>query len=254
MAGALRLDIVIPVYNEAHVLERSVTILSDFLHRHLDQYACCVVVADNASTDGTLAVAQRLAAERPEEVACLHLPQKGRGRALRAAWLASTADIMSYMDVDLSTGLEALPALVGAVRDGADLAIGSRLLPASCTIRSPKREFISRCYNIMTKVSHQTRISDMQCGFKAISRTAAHELLPMVQNNEWFFDTELLLLAEKWDYCIAEVPVQWVEDPDSRVKIMKTALEDIRGLLRLRFQPPMRPTRTMAAGYGRQDA
>ncbi len=241
--SGLRVDTVIPVYNEEHVLAQSVETLRAFLHGHLSLHRWRIVVADNASTDGTLAVAQRLAAQHPDEVGYVHLPQKGRGRALRRAWLESDADILSYMDVDLSTGIEAYPELVQAIVNGYDLATGSRLLPQSHTTRSPKREFISRCYNLMTKVSHFTRISDMQCGFKAISRRAAHELVPLVENNEWFFDTELLLLAEKFGYRIKEIPVRWVEDPDSRVNIPKTAMEDIRGLTRLRLHPPARPAR-----------
>ncbi len=242
--SGLRVDAVIPVYNEEHVLARSVETLRAFLREHLSQHRWRIVVADNASIDGTLAVAQRLAAQYPGEVAYIHLPRKGRGRALRRAWLESDADILSYMDVDLSTGIESYPELVQAIVNGYDVSTGSRLLPQSQTTRSPKREFISRCYNLMTKVSHFTHISDMQCGFKAISRKAAFELVPLVQNNEWFFDTELLLLAEKFGYRIKEIPVRWVEDPDSRVNIRKTAMEDIRGLTRLRLHPPARPSRT----------
>ena len=142
------------------------------------------------------------------------------------------------MDVDLSTELEAFPLLVQSIVNGYDIAIGSRLLPGSRTTRSHKREVISRGYNLLVKLSHFTRISDAQCGFKAISRSAAQALTPLVQNQQWFFDTELLLLAAKRGYKIKEIPVHWVEDPDSRVDVIRTALEDIRGLLRLRFSPP----------------
>lgn len=237
----LRLDAVIPVYNEEHVLADSVARLRAFLMDRMGAYRWRIVIADNASSDATLQVANRLAAQHPHEVAVVHLPQKGRGRALRYAWLHSDADILSYMDVDLSTDLAAYPELVQAIVNGYDIAIGSRLLPESRTNRSAKREFISRCYNLITKATHFTRISDMQCGFKAISRQAAQDLVPLVQNNEWFFDTELLLLAEKFGYRVKEVPVHWVEDPDTRVKILATALEDLRGLARLRFRPPPRP-------------
>lgn len=233
-----RVDLVIPVYNEAHVLEGSVQTVRAFLIERLKPHKWRIVVADNASTDATLAVAQRLAEAHPEEVGYLHLDQKGRGRALKAAWLSSDADVLSYMDVDLSTDLEAYPELVQHIINGYDVAIGSRLLPASRTTRSPKREVISRTYNLMIKLSHFSRISDAQCGFKAVSREAAQTLLPSIENNEWFFDTELLLLAEKRGFRIREVPVRWVEDPDTRVNVVKTALEDLRGLVRLRFRPP----------------
>lgn len=234
-------DVVIPVYNEEHVLERSVDTLRSYLGEHLP-YRWRVVVADNASTDGTLTVAQGLAA-RHEDVEVLHLPEKGRGRALRAAWLASEADAVSYMDVDLSTDLSAFPPLVAAIlEEGYDVAIGTRLARGSQTRRSPRREVISRLYNLIIKALFFTRFSDAQCGFKALSRQAARELVPLIENQEWFFDTELLLLAEKGGYRIKEVPVRWEEDPDTRVRIASTVAEDLRGLLRLRLKRiPKRP-------------
>jgi glycosyltransferase involved in cell wall biosynthesis len=235
-------DIVIPVYNEEHVLARSVETLRAFLPDNLP-HTWRVVVADNASTDGTLAVAQGLAEHHPAEVAVVHLPQKGRGRALRAAWLGSEADVLVYMDVDLSTDLAALPSLVdGIAVEGYDVAIGSRLARGAHTTRSLRREVISRVYNLLIKAIHFTRFSDAQCGFKAVSRQAARQLVPLIKNEEWFFDTELLILAEKGGYRIKDIPVRWVEDPDTRVKIASTVSEDIRGLLRLRFSRiPKRP-------------
>ena len=232
-----RVDAIIPVYNEEHILAQSVETLRDFLTQHLQPHRWRIVVADNASIDHTLDVAKELTERYPDEVGYIHLDEKGRGRALRRAWLESDADILSYMDVDLSTGLESYPLLVQSIINGYDIAIGSRLMPESQTNRSPKREFISRSYNLLIKVSHQARFADAQCGFKAISHTAAQALIPLVENQEWFFDTELLLLAQKRDYKIKEIPVRWVEDPDSRVNIRKTAMEDISGLLRMRFRP-----------------
>ena len=242
-------DIVIPVYNEEHVLARSVETLRAFLRDNLSvrqaglPHTWRVVVADNASTDGTLAVAQGLAEQHPAEVAVVHLPQKGRGRALRAAWLGSKADVLVYMDVDLSTDLSALPPLVDSIAvEGYDVAIGSRLARGAHTTRSLRREVISRVYNLLIKAIHFTRFSDAQCGFKAVSRQAAQALVPLIKNEEWFFDTELLILAEKGGYRIKDIPVRWVEDPDTRVKIASTVSEDIRGLLRLRFtRIPKRP-------------
>jgi len=229
-------DAVIPVYNEEHVLEQSVQALHAFLGEHLP-YDWRILVADNASTDGTLSVARRLSAEVPR-VACLHLEQKGRGRALRAAWLESSADVVSYMDVDLSTELAAYPTLIRAIaEEGYDVATGSRLARGSRTSRSFKREAISRAYNLLIKGVLWTRFSDAQCGFKALSRRAADVLVPLVQNNEWFFDTELLVLAEKKGYRIKDLPVRWVEDPDTRVRLGPTIAEDLRGLWRLRTRP-----------------
>lgn len=229
-------DAVIPVYNEEHVLARSVATLRSSLAEHLP-YPWTIVIADNASTDGTLALAQELARQY-SEVRTIHMPEKGRGRALRAAWSQSQADILSYMDVDLSTDLSAYPPLVRAIaEEGYDIAIGSRLMREAQTTRSLRREFISRSYNLLVKAMFFTRFSDAQCGFKALSRRAVQGLLPLVENQEWFFDSELLILAERKGYRITEIPVRWVEDPDSRVNVPKTALEDIRGLLRLRFRP-----------------
>ena len=238
-------DIVIPVYNEEHVLTDSVATLRKFLAEGFaHQYR--IVVADNASTDGTLAVAQRLAEEHTD-VACLHVPQKGRGRALRAAWLDSPADIVCYMDVDLSTDLEAFPPLIESIAsEGYDVATGSRLAREADIRRSLRREAISRGYNVMIKGLFFTRFSDAQCGFKAASRRAVQDLVPLIENNEWFFDTELLILAEKAGYRLKEVPVRWLEDPDSRVNVPKTVWEDVRGLLRLRWKRPWRGLRRVA--------
>ena len=227
---------VIPVYNEEHVLARSIATLREFLRQNIAQ-RWRVVIVDNGSTDGTWEVAQALSREHPEVIA-LHLEEKGRGRALRRAWLESTSDIVSYMDVDLSTELAAFPRLIQAIEEGYDIAIGSRLARGAAVKRSLLREFTSRSYNLLIKVMFRTKFSDAQCGFKALSARAARELVPLIQDQKWFFDTELLLLAHRRGYRIKEVPVTWVEDPDSRVSITKTALDDVKGLLRMRFRPP----------------
>jgi glycosyltransferase involved in cell wall biosynthesis len=235
-------DVVIPVYNEEHVLAQSVATLRQFLSKGFP-HKWRILIADNASTDSTLAVAQELAEKHPD-VASLHIPEKGRGRALKASWLGSAADIVSYMDVDLSTELEAFPPLIEAIASGGyHVATGSRLSPASKTTRCLKRETISRGYNLMIKALFFTRFSDAQCGFKALSRQAVRELVPLIENNEWFFDTELLILAEKAGYPVKDIPVRWLEDPDTRVNIRKTVWEDIRGLVRLRLRRPWRAVR-----------
>ncbi len=227
--------IVIPVYNEEAALPKGIATLSAYLERYCP-YNWHVTIANNASTDNTLAVAQELAAA-DSHVSVLHLDRKGRGRALKAAWLASEADILAYMDVDLSTNLQSFLPLIAPLATGhSDVAIGSRLLKGAVVTRQWKRELISRSYNLLIKLFCRNAFSDAQCGFKAIKRSVARELLPAIENNEWFFDTELLLLAEERGLRVYEVPVDWIEDLDSRVKIVSTATEDIKGLLRVRSQ------------------
>ena len=227
-------DVVIPVYNEEDALPVSIPRLCAFLGDHLPN-PWRVTIADNASTDGTRAVSEQLSQEI-EGVNYLCLPEKGRGRALRAAWLGSECDFVSYMDVDLSTDLSHFPALVGRLESGCHVAIGSRLSKGSnVTQRSFKREFTSRTYNKLIWSMFLVGFPDAQCGFKAMTRKAAQAILPHIQNNNWFFDTELLIIAEKRGYRIGVVPVAWEDDPTSTVNVMKTATEDIKGLLRLRF-------------------
>ena len=227
-------DIVIPVLNEEKALPQSVMILSQFLRESLPNNPWRIVIADNGSTDNTRTVSEMLAQKYPG-VSYVYIPQRGRGRALRAAWLESNADLMAYMDVDLSTRLDSFPKLVQAIEEGYDIAIGSRLNAGAKVTRSLKREVISRSYNIMVRSLFLVPFNDAQCGFKVMSRRTAKALVPLVQNNNWFFDTEMLIIAAKRGFRIKEVPVEWMEDPDSRVKVFKTAWEDIKGLLRLRF-------------------
>lgn len=226
-------NVTIPVYNEEQILPASIPALSKFLREHC-RFEWEIVIADNASVDKTREVAENLSKEL-EHVRVIHLDQKGRGRALKKSWSESSADIVSYMDVDLSSNLFAFPPLIEAlVSGGFDIGIGSRLLKASTTSRSVKREAVSRVYNLMVKTMFFTKFSDAQCGFKALTRKAANELLPKVEDTGWFFDTELLILGERLGYRIFDLPVSWVEDLDSRVKIVQTAIDDIKGLIRVR--------------------
>lgn len=227
------INITIPVYNEELALPISVPKVHRFLAGSF-RFNFELVIANNASTDRTQEVAGRLAREFPG-TRVVHLDLKGRGRALKKVWSESAADIFSYMDVDLSTELGALPPLIEALATGGfDLGIGSRLQKQSQTNRGIKREFISRSYNHIVKLFFDTSFSDAQCGFKAITREAAQRLLPAVEDNGWFLDSELLILAEKSGYRIFDLPVKWTDDPDSRVRIVKTAWEDLKGLWRVR--------------------
>ena len=230
------LDVVIPVLNEERALADSVNALAAFLSNNLNDYEWAVVVADNGSTDATPSICQSVS-EQDSRVRHVRLEQRGRGRALKRAWAESDADIVAYMDVDLSTDLSALPQTIAAVDgEGYDIAIGSRLKRGAQVMgRSFKRELISRSYSLIFRAMFLAGFQDAQCGFKAVSRRAADDVAPLVVDNGWFFDTEMLLIAEKNGYRIKEIPVKWTDDPDSRVKIISTAWEDIKGLLRLRF-------------------
>jgi len=229
----MKISIIIPCYNEEKILERNVNVLMNFLLKNFN-YNWEIVIADNGSTDKTLEVAKNLS-KKYESISYVHLNEKGRGRALKKCWLERNADILSYMDVDLSTNLESFPKLIEKIDNGADIAIGSRLIKGANTKRNLKREILSRGYNILIKILLGTKFSDAQCGFKAINKKAAIDLIPLIKDNSWFFDSELLILAEKRGYKIAEVSVEWIEDLDSRVKIFKTTLDDIKGLLRMKF-------------------
>jgi len=229
----LKVDVIIPVLNEAHVLDKSVRTVRQFLRENLPcQWR--VVVVDNGSTDETDKVALKLK-EEFSDVGFLQLDLRGRGRALRQAWIQSSADIVGYMDVDLSTELAAVPRAVRALcEEGCDVAIGSRLMRESQTRRKFKREFISQAYNVLIKGVLWTRFSDAQCGFKFVTREIVERIVPQIKDQSWFFDTELLVLAEKQGYRIKDLPVIWIEDDDSRVKIGQTAWDDIKGVFRLR--------------------
>jgi glycosyltransferase involved in cell wall biosynthesis len=225
-------DIVVPVYNESAGLSASITRLYAYLVTSFP-FTFRVTIADNGSTDGTWELATDLARQLTY-VRAVRLDESGRGRALHAVWSASDAEVLAYMDVDLSTGLSALLPLVAPLLSGhSDLAIGSRLTRGARVSRGPKREVISRIYNRILHIVLRARFSDAQCGFKAIRADRARMLLPLVEDRAWFFDTELLVLAERSGLRIHEVPVDWIEDPDSRVDIVSTALADLRGVLRL---------------------
>jgi glycosyltransferase involved in cell wall biosynthesis len=230
--GESQVEIVVPVRDEESGLEPAVRRLRAFLDDSFP-FAAAITIADNGSTDRTWAQALALAAEFPS-VHAVRVERPGRGGALRTIWTSSGADIYAYMDVDLSTDLNALLPLVAPLLSGhSDVAIGTRLARGARVVRGPKREIISRCYNLLLHACLGTRFSDAQCGFKAIRADAARALLPLTADTGWFFDTELLVLAERAGLRIHEVPVDWVDDADSRVNVVATALGDLRGIVRL---------------------
>lgn len=231
-------DLVLPVYNEEEQLRENTLKVYRFLKK-LPGYQWRIVIASNGSTDQTVPIGQDLAASYPE-IGILDYPEKGRGGALKKAWTRSEAAILSYMDIDLSADLTDYPKLIKAVEEGSDVAVGSRLAPGANVSRGFKREFISRSYNLLIKLLFQTRFSDAQCGFKAISREVARKILPVIVDTQWFFDSELLIIGEKAGFKIFDLPISWVDDPGSTVKILKTARGDFEGLARLVWTRPWR--------------
>ena len=231
-------DIVIPIYNEEGQLADSVSTLCSFLDRHardLTPFSWNVVIADNASTDASWQIAKSLCDWCPNQVRALRFARKGRGYALKQAWLRSMAAVVAYMDVDLSTDIGSTGSLIlPLLQGGADIAFGSRLMPQSQVTRSPKREFISRTYNLMLRSYLAVSFHDAQCGFKALTAQAAHVLLPQVKDDEWFFDTELLVRAQQAGMTMLELPFRWVEDASSTVDIPDTVKKDLEGMHRVR--------------------
>jgi glycosyltransferase involved in cell wall biosynthesis len=232
-ANRQSVEIVVPVHDEQATLRANVEALLGYLHDEFP-FRFSITIADNASTDGTQAIAAALAAEH-DEVRLLRLERKGRGHALRSAWLASDADVFAYMDVDLSTNLESFLPLVAPILSGhSELAIGTRLAHHARVRRRLKREVLSRGYNLLIHLAFRAGFSDAQCGFKAIRADVARRLLPLVEDESWFFDTELLLLAERNGLRVHEVPVDWIEDLDSRVDLVPTIAGDLSGIWRVR--------------------
>ncbi len=238
MLEKLKVKIVLPVHNEEVELEENTLKLRNYISDNLKDYDCQIQIADNASGDGTLVIAKRLG-DQFTNLSFVRLEQKGRGRAIKKTWGANDADIFIYMDIDLSTDLSHLPNLIKALQNGFDIAIGSRLMAKSKVAgRTIKREIISRVYNFLIKMIFLTKFSDAQCGFKGITAKAADNLLPKIKDNDWFFDTELLVIGEKSGYKIYEEPVIWTDNPGSTVRVLKTITGDFKGLWRLFITKP----------------
>ena len=230
----VKVDIVIPVLNEQEALPVCIEKLQNFISNNID-YKCNIVIADNGSNDDTPEVSNQLVSIY-ENIQYVLIPERGRGLALKTVWSKSESDIVCYMDVDLSTGLEALPILINSLKGNYQIAIGSRLSRTSkVSNRSFQRELTSRGYNFLLKIFFFNKFHDAQCGFKGLRTSTAKKILPLIKDNKWFFDTELLLIAEKSGFEIANIPVQWTDDKDSRVNVVKTIIEDLKGIFRLRF-------------------
>ena len=236
-------NIVLPVYNESAELESSVTTLIRFLAKNLTDFTWHITIADNASTDNTLKIARELSREHAS-VSVEHLSRKGRGRAVKHVWRKDSYDYLAYMDIDLSTDLKHLPPLLHALERGFDISIGSRNTRGARVFgRSLLRSTTSKGYISLIKLFFWVNFTDAQCGFKAVSRRVVDDLIPYVKDNEWFFDSELLIVGEKSGFRIYEEPVTWIDNPGSTVRVMKTALGDLKGLWRLFVGRPWRKPR-----------
>ena len=230
------LDIVFPVYNEQSILKQSVSIICEFINDNLTSYDTNIVIIDNGSTDSTFEIANQLTKSH-NNIKAKKIKTKGRGIALKTAWFESSSDLLLYMDIDLSTDLSSLKPLIYEIDfNNFDIAIGSRLLKNSVVSnRKFLRTLTSKTYSFLTRFLFLSKIHDFQCGFKIINKHASKTLLPKIKDSGWFFDTELLLLAEKEKFKIKEIPVNWTDDRDSKVNVIKTIIEDIKGLIRRRI-------------------
>lgn len=227
-------EITIPVYNEEKELERNITILSNFCSKKLTEYDWHITIADNASTDNTPIIASAIEKKNPR-ISHFRLEQKGRGRAVKRAWVESGKDMCVYMDLDLSTDLVHLPKLLSALQNGFDIAIGSRLAKgAKVEGRTLIREITSRVLNFFfIQFFFRTHFTDAQCGFKAVTKKVVEQLIPKIKDNEWFFDGELLIVGEKSGFKIYEEPVHWVDNPGSTVRLISTIWGDLMSIKRL---------------------
>ncbi|MEK7448765.1 MAG: dolichyl-phosphate beta-glucosyltransferase [Planctomycetota bacterium] len=231
----VNLDLVLPVYNEEKILEKNVKKTISFMADNFSEQ-WRIIIADNGSTDRTADIAEKLNREFSGKIKCLHRVKKGRGGALKQAWGQSRAEIVGYMDIDLATDLKMLPSLISAIKNGADVSVGSRLSPASVIRRSLLRKILSLAYHLIIKVMFRiTKIADFQCGFKACKRTSIHHLLPQVMNEEWFFDTELLVTAQRRGLKIKEIPVEWTEHYESKVRILKDVFTFLVAIIKFRL-------------------
>lgn len=231
----MKIVIAIPAYNEEVMLSTSVERLVVAVRQLPHQWR--IIIADNRSQDKTASIAKQLAATYTE-VRYLLVPERGKGLAIRTAWQSADADAYSFMDADLATDLSALPALVNGIIAGSDLVIGSRFHRQSVVVRSASRKLISRGYRLVLWLLFRLRLKDAPCGFKAINASALATLLPLVHNDKFFFDSELVILAEKLGYGVTEIPVHWHDPREgedrSKVNPLTVSIAYLREALALR--------------------
>ncbi|MFN3453373.1 MAG: glycosyltransferase [Pseudobdellovibrio sp.] len=233
------LDITLPVYNEEKTLYKNVEKIILFCEMKLNNIInICIIIVDNGSTDSTSIVAQNLIRNYPQVIKFIQLPQKGVGLALKTSWLQSDADLVGYMDLDLSTDLMHLTEVVDLFikNEKMDLVVGSRLNSKSHVIgRSIIREITSRTLNFILKIVFKNNFDDGMCGFKFMKKNLVEDIIKNGANSDaWFFCAEILIVSEWLDYKIYEIPVKWTDDLDSKVNIFSLAKECLLGIFYLK--------------------
>jgi glycosyltransferase involved in cell wall biosynthesis len=232
MAGP-EVTVVIPVYNDLYSLEIAIPRSIEILSRITDRFE--LIIAEDGSTDGCAGLVRQYE-QRDTRIHLLHSDERlGRGKALNRAIYESGGNIICYYDVDLATDMQHLPELIGAIREGADIATGSRLMPGSDSVRTGGREIASRSYNFLVRLFLGSRIYDHQCGFKAFNKEYILPVLPSIHSNHWFWDTEILVRTQRHGARIREFPVRWRAGKGTTVKI-KDVFEMGSSILRLWWQ------------------
>lgn len=235
------IDFCLPAYNEEKILKNNVLKLLNYLKTQNFNFRWRIVIVVNGSSDNSFALAEKLSFAYPGEIIALNIISPGRGNALKKTWLQSTADILIYMDIDLSSSLENIADLLAPlIENKADLTIGSRLMPEAKIKRSFFRELNSRGYNFLAKIILGHKFSDLQCGFKAVKKETFLKILPYLKDDKWFFDTELIILTNFFHYKIKEVPIKWEErqynQGKSKVKVIRDVTKFIVNLIKLKFR------------------
>jgi glycosyltransferase involved in cell wall biosynthesis len=228
-----KVDIVVPAYNDADDIKKNIPKLSSFCKEKLKDYNYKILILENGSKDNTEKIVLDFK-KHDTRVNYTHLKKVGRGNELINAWSRSDADYLCYMDIDLSTDIKSLPILIKKLENGYDICVGSKYLNRSKKERTFIRLILSRVYNTITGIYLGTTFTDAQCGFKAINKTVAKNVLPLIRDKNWFFDTELLYFSEKMGYRRAEIPIVWVEYGNSSVKIFKTIFDFLKKLRELK--------------------
>ena len=227
--------IIIPTHNDEKIISKNIAYIDSYIKKNfteLKNYKIAVI--ENGSCDNTKIICKRLS-KKYSNISFSYLIKKGRGGALRYAMKKNKADIYCYMDSDLSTNLSCFKNLIENMQSY-DILIGTRYHPSSKIKRGFRRLFLSKIYNKLVQLFFKVRFSDFQCGFKAFNKKVIKNLLPQIQDNSWFFDTEFLIIAYKNNYKIYELPIIWKESSNSSVKIFRDSIYHLIKLFELRIR------------------